>query len=174
MAMARLVFILFLIPFSLSANDLPQIRKEYYAAVNDGKAADRFYTKLKSRASSEPIMIAYLGIAQAVKARHAINPYNKLTYLKSGMKTLNSAVAKSPDDLEIRFLRFTLEHHIPSFLGYSQHLDDDRKSIVKLSKQKKFGEMDKALLQNLLGFMKETKRCSPQEIAILDQAINNG
>lgn len=167
-------FLLVLLLVRSSANDLPQIRKEYYAAVNDEKAAEKFYKKLKAINSSEPIMMAYLGIAQAVRARHAINPYNKLSYLKGGMRALNAAVNKSQNNLEIRFLRFTLEHHIPKFLGYSQHLEIDRKKIVELSRQKKFGTMDKPLLSNLLKFMKQAKRCSPQEIAILDQAINDG
>ena len=172
--MIRLLLVLVFMPVLLSAADLPQIRKEYYAALNDGKAAEKFYDKLRKNNSQEPIMMAYLGIAQAVRARHAINPYNKLSFLKAGMKSLNAAALKSPDDLEIRFLRFTLEHHIPSFLGYSEHLEADKKKILELSKKRRFGAMDKALLMNLLGFMKETKRCSSQEIANLDQAINNG
>jgi hypothetical protein len=118
--------------------------------------------------------MAYLGSAQAIRARHSFNPYNKVTYLKSGLKTLETAVRSSPQDLEIRFLRFSLEHYIPSFLGYSKHLETDRAKIVELAKQRKFGAMDKALLINLLNFMKETKRCSKQEIATLDHAINNG
>lgn len=172
--MIRLIALFLFFPGLVTANDLPQIRKEYYAAVNDGKAAEKFYNKLKKINSSEPLMMAYFGISQAVKARHAINPYNKLSYLRNGMKVLNSAVAKSQDDLEIRFLRFSIEHYIPSFLGYSQHLEADRKKIIELSKQRKFGAMDKALLVNLLKFMKETERCKPQEIAILDESINNG
>ena len=156
------------------ANDLPQIRKDYYRAVNNEKAAETFYSGLKARKSTEPIILAYFGSAQAIRARHAINPYNKLTYLKSGLKTLETAVSSSPQDLEIRFLRFSLEHYIPSFLGFSKHLETDREKIVELAKQRKFGAMDKPLLVNLLTFMKETKRCSKQEIAILDQAINNG
>ena len=172
--MLRLLVVLLFMPVLSSAADLPQIRKEYYAAVNDVKAAEKFYDKLRKNNSQEPILMAYLGIAQAVKARHAINPYTKLSFLKSGMKSLNAAVLKSPDDLEIRFLRFTLEHHVPSFLGYSEHLESDKKKILQLSTQKKFGAMDKALLLNLVSFMKETKRCSSQEIATLDQAINNG
>jgi hypothetical protein len=164
----------FLFPMLVSADDLPQIRKEYYAAVNDEKAADRFYQKLKKQNLSEPLLLAYFGSAQAIRARHAINPYNKVSFLRAGMKTLNSAVAKDSENLEIRYLRFSLEHYIPSFLGYSKHLESDRKKIVELSKQRKFGSMDKVLLVSLLNFMKETKRCSPQEIATLDQAINNG
>ncbi|MEJ6980628.1 hypothetical protein WG906_09225 [Pedobacter sp. P351] len=172
--MVRLLFIMLFASATLNASDLPQIRKDYYSAVNDEKAADRFYQSLKSQNSSEPIVMAYFGSAQAIRARHAFNPYNKISYLKSGLKTLEAAVSKSPDNLEIRFLRFSLEHYIPAFLGYSKHLEADKRKIIELAKQKKFGAMDKPLLLNLVGFMKETKRCSPLEIATLEQVIAHG
>ena len=162
------------LPFLLQANDLPQVRKEYYSAVNNEKSAEKFYESLKKRNPTDPVIMAYFGSAEAIMARHAINPYKKLSYLKSGTKRLNSAVSKAPDNLEIRFLRFSLEHYVPSFLGYSKHLQADKNKIVELVRQRKFGEMDGALLANLVNFMKETKRCSPQEMAILAQAINNG
>jgi hypothetical protein len=170
----KLVLLILAVPLALLSGDLPDIRKEYYVAVNDEKAAEKFYAKLKNAKSADPVIMAYYGSAQAIRARHANNPYNKLAYLRSGMKTLNEAVAKSPENLEIRYLRFSLQHYVPSFLGYSKHLDADRKKIIELTKQRKFGSMDKPLLVGLLQFMKETKRCSPQEIATLDQAINNG
>jgi len=171
--MLRTLFFLFL-PFSVLANDLPQIRKEYYAAVNNAKASEKLYDELRAKGSSDPLVMAYYGSAQALRARHAFNPYHKLAYLKSGFRTLESAVIKSPDNLEIRFLRFSLEHYIPSFLGYSKHLESDKKKIVELAKRKEFGTMDRALLLNMLSFLKETKRYSNQEIAILDHAIKNG
>ena len=172
--MVRLLFVLFFLPLPLFADDLPQIRKDYYAAVNSLAEAEKLYKSLKDRNSAEPVIMAYFGSTQALRAKHTFNPYKKITYLKSGLKVLNAAVDRSSQNLEIRFLRFTLEHYIPSFLGFSEHLDTDRKKIIELCKGKKFGSMDKSLLLNLLSFMKETKRCSPQEIAILSQAINNG
>ncbi|MBC7913719.1 MAG: hypothetical protein H7Y07_06310 [Pyrinomonadaceae bacterium] len=172
--MKKFSLLLLMLPSVLMADDLVQIRKQYYAALTNQKAADKLYKELKSKTVAQPIIMAYFGSVQALRAKHAFNPYNKVSYLKSGLKTLDASVSKSPENLEIRYLRFTLEYYIPSFLGYSKHLETDRKKIIELSKQKKFGAMDKPLLQSLLGFMKETKQCSLQEIASLDQAINNG
>ncbi len=172
--MIRLIVLLLSFPIITYANDLPQIRKDFYLAVNNQKAAESLYERLKAKNSADPTVMAYLGSVQAVRARHAFNPYNKIAYLKSGTKILEAAISKSPETLEIRFLRFSLEHYIPSFLGFSKHLETDKRKIIVLAKQKQFGAMDRPLLLNLLSFMKETKRCSPQEIAILEQAIANG
>jgi len=173
--MDRLILLLIvLFPMTIYANELPQIRKDFYLAIKNGTASEKFYNRLKAKKSSDPTIMAYFGTSQAIRAKHAFNPYNKITYLKSGIKTLEKAVGKSPENLEIRFLRFSLEHYIPSFLGFSKHLETDRKKIVELARQKKFGSMDMPLLLNLVNFMKETKRCSPAEIVILEQVVANG
>ena len=151
--------------------DLNQVRQEYYSAVKDDKAADRFYKKLKSGDLSDPIILAYYGSAEALRAKHAINPYNKISFLKAGLKNLAKAVNARPESLEIRFLRFSLQHYLPSFLGMGKELDTDRKQIVKLVDRKQLGTVDTKLLKNIVSFMKESKRCNANEIAILDKAI---
>jgi len=161
-------------PSVLFAYDLKQMRLEFDQAVNDADAADAFYKKLKAEDKSDPIVLAYFGSAEAVRAKHAWSPYHKISYLKSGLKNLGNAIDKSPSNLEIRFLRFSLEHYIPSFLGYSKHLDIDRKRIIDLIQKKQTDSIDKPLLNNIIAFMKESNRCTAAEIAILDKAIKNG
>lgn len=159
-----------LVPFLLNNYDIKQVRLDYYEAVNSENAAAEFYDKLKKSDLSEPLLLAYYGAAEAVKAKHAWNPYNKIAYLKRGMKNLETAVSKSRDNLEIRFLRFSLEHYIPGFLGFNKHLEEDRKKIVELIQRKQTGLVDKTLLSNIISFMKESKRCTAAEIAILNRA----
>lgn len=172
--MIKLILLTILIPSMLFADELAELRKDYFASINNENAAEKFYNNLKKKSPTDPLVMAYYGSAQALRAKHAFNPYNKISYLKSGLKTLEAAVNKSPDNLEIRFLRFSLEHYIPAFLGYSKHLETDKKKIIYLIQLKKFDPKDKELLNNLLKFMKETKRCSAEEIAILDNIIANG
>src|SRR5688500_18402559 len=110
--MDRLILLLIvLFPMTIYANELPQIRKDFYLAIKNGTASGKFYNRLKAKISSDPTIMAYFGTSQAIRAKHAFNPYNKITYLKSGIKTLEKAVGKSPENLEIRFLRFSLEHY---------------------------------------------------------------
>lgn len=172
--MIKLILLTIFIPSMLFADELAELRKDYFASINNENAAEKFYNNLKKKSPTDPLVMAYYGSAQALRAKHAFNPYNKISYLKSGLKTLEAAVNKSPDNLEIRFLRFSLEHYIPAFLGYSKHLETDKKKIIYLIQLKKFDPKDKELLNNLLKFMKETKRCSAEEIAILDNIIANG
>ena len=168
------IFLLLFLPQALFAYDIRKIRLEYNAAVNDEKKADEFYSKLEKMRPLDPLLLAYFGSAEAVKAKHALNPYSKLAYLKSGSKTLNLSVSKSPDNLEIRFLRFTLEHYVPKFLGYSKHLPEDKKKIIDLIAKRQFGEVDSSLLKNIISFMKESRRCTKAELEVLNKALPNG
>ena len=169
-----MLFLVFFLFTSCYGQQLSVLREEYYKAINDAKAADRLYEKLKQKSASDPVIMAYLGSSQALKARFSWNPYNKLSYLSQGLKTLGIAVSRSPENLEIRFLRFSLVHYLPAFLGYSNTLDADKKMIVELIRRERFGSMDSVLLKNLIGFMKETKRCTPGELAILNGVVLNG
>jgi len=166
-----LLILMFCFPLVGFGYDLNEIRLEFYDAVRNEKAADKFYKKLKGENLNDPMLLAYFGSAEAVRAKHSWNPYNKVAYLKSGLKNLNNAVSAKPDNLEIRFLRFSLEHYIPSFLSMSDHLDTDKTHIVKLIEKRQLGLVDASLLKNIINFMKDTKRCNASEIAILDKAI---
>lgn len=171
MSILNLILLVFTLSASPLNTDLPQIRKDYYAAVNSEKAADKFHQRLKNMGSDKPVIQAYYGSSQAIRARHAINPYNKMKFLSDGLKTLQLAVNNDPENLEIRFLRFSLQHYVPSFLGMSKELTMDKAKIVSLFKQKMFGTLDETMLKGIVSFMKESKRCSVSEIAVLDRSI---
>ena len=159
---------------SLNAQSLSTVRKEYYEAINSSKATNKLYGKLVEAKPVDPLIMAYLGSAQALKARFSWNPYNKLAYLSEGLKTLGDAVNKSPRNLEIRFLRFSLVHYLPAFLGYGNTLGADKEMIVDLIRNRKYGLIDATLLKSIIGFMKETKHCTKEEIALLNNAVSNG
>lgn len=156
----------------VQGQQLQDVRKNYYAAITNARAADSFYRRISALNHSDPLLLAYFGSAQALRARFSWNPYNKLSYLSDGIKTLKQAVQKDPDNLEIRFLRFSLVHYLPGFLGYGDTLEQDRRAIIELVKRKQFGQIEKDMLKNLVDFMKKSNRCGAQEIAILEQASN--
>src|SRR6476661_3554940 len=90
--------------------DIQKIRKDYIASIKNESTAVKLYEQLQAIKNPDPLILAYLGSAQAIRAKHAWSPINKLNYLKEGCKTLDKAVNKNPNQLEIRFLRFSLQH----------------------------------------------------------------
>lgn len=167
-------FVLFLFVANLSDSfsyDIDKIRRNYIEGVSSEKAASKLYEELKNIEQPSPLILAYLGSSDALRAKHSWNPVNKLAYLKKGCKILNKAVTLSPNQIEIRFLRFSLEHYLPDFLGYSQHLAEDRKKLIELAKQKEVvkKQIDQTILKNIIKFLIESKRCTAEEINVLNK-----
>ncbi|TZF81884.1 hypothetical protein FW774_17730 [Pedobacter sp. BS3] len=166
--MMRLLFVLVLCYHTAFTQDMKTLRNRYYEALQHATSADKLYDEMKGKTISDPLVMAYWGSVQALKARYSWNPYNKIKYLKQGLQTLQLAVNRDAGNLEIRFLRFTLEYYIPAFLGYSNELTTDRVKIVELLGKKRFGKLDKPLVMNIVQFMKDNGKCTPAELKVLN------
>ncbi|MFM6977080.1 MAG: hypothetical protein ACKOW2_09580 [Sphingobacteriaceae bacterium] len=167
-----LIFI-FLLVFShiTQAQDLPKIKKAMVLAVESEEITDSLYKKLTALNSDDPLIWAYIATLDGLKAKHAWNPYLKLKYVNRSQKLIGRAVAAEPDDLEIRFMRFSLQHYTPAFLGFSKDLEEDKRVILHLFELKKFGHSDADLVRNIAKFMLDTNRCTPGEVQLLKKFV---
>ena len=59
---------------------------------------------------------------------------SKLTTFKKGKKNIELAISKEPENVEIRYIRFSVQKNAPSFLGYNNNLKEDRDFLVKNKK----------------------------------------
>jgi hypothetical protein len=140
--------------------DIHTLRREYLQAVENEKKTNELLETLTKENSQEPLRIGYKGALEALKAKHAFNPYNKMTYLKKAQKTFEQAIGQSPEDVELRFLRFSVQHYLPAFLGASKNLEEDKQVIVKNINQP---ALDKDVRTTVARFLIESKRCNATE-----------
>jgi hypothetical protein len=110
-------------------SNISEVRNIYKEAIENSEKADQLVAKTQSQ-KSNALMHAYYGTGVALQAKHSWSPSTKLSKAKAAAIALNAAVNASPTDLEIRFLRFSFEANIPSFLDMSEHLDADKKWIL--------------------------------------------
>ncbi len=155
------------------AIDINQLRKDYILSVDDSDKADAVCRKLESIKNPDALTLAYLGSIQAIKGKHAWNPVNKMSYLKQGFSTIDRAVLKDPNLLEVRFLRFSLQYYVPAFLGYSKNLIADKDKIVSLIRNTTASnlKMEKEVFKNIVNFMIDSKKCTAQEVAVLKNVL---
>jgi hypothetical protein len=156
-----------------SAPDLKKIREDYIASINSSEKAETLCAQLQAVKNPDALIMAYLGSAQAIKAKHAWNPVNKMSFLNQGFKTINQAVAKDPNNLEVRFLRFSLQYYVPGFLGYSKNLDNDKEKIISLLQNQRNTNLnvDKKIIKDMVNFMIDSKKCDAKEIEILKKVL---
>ncbi|MFC3198925.1 hypothetical protein ACFOET_14980 [Parapedobacter deserti] len=115
--------------FSLSAQDLNDIRLSYRDATKSQAQAQAFYEPLQNVSKSDkPVLVAYKGAGLMLLAR-----YEKLTErgpkVKEAIPWIEQAVADEPHNPEIRLIRLSVQEHLPKFLKYNQDIEADRQFI---------------------------------------------
>lgn len=152
-------------------SDLRIIRELFYEAVEDESkllALEQFLHINYSK-SPQPIIIAYYGAVDALKAKHVFNPFSKLSYVISALDILEKSVQLEPRDLEIRFIRFSILHHLPGILGYGKERREDQQIIVELLKERDYSRVDYSLQKGIIEFMLDSNRLSSDNINELKQ-----
>jgi hypothetical protein len=149
--------------------DVLEVRKAMLRAIKSPKVTDSLYTELAKINKKQPLILGYFGSLQALKAKDSWNPYKKVKMLTSSHKTMEQAVNASPNDMEIRFLRFSIEFYLPGFLGLSKDMANDKNMVLQQLKQKHYGSADKDYVKNIIKFMIDSKQCTAQEVAFLHE-----
>jgi len=122
------IFLLILLS-GLFLHDVTEVRRLYTLATTDEEKANELveYTKLHS--SENIVILGYMGAAEILLAKYAFSPISKWNYFNRGKKILESAIIKDPNNLELRFLRLTIQENIPAILGYSSLIENDMKFL---------------------------------------------
>jgi hypothetical protein len=146
---------------------LAEIRKQYVQGAENEDTAEKLLKALG--AADTPVTLAYKGATQAVMAKYATLPSKKYSLAKKGLAMINSAIAKDPENIEIRYLRFTIQENVPGFLGLSGDMDKDKAVIVRNVSKRKDYQIDDAFLKEMVLFMIDSDECSDEEIEKLKQ-----
>lgn len=79
--------------------------------------------------SENPTILAYVVAIEMKQAEYTSNPYTKLKIFNDSKTKLNTLIAENPDDAHMRYLRLMLQEKTPSFLGYNEHIEEDKKFL---------------------------------------------
>jgi len=161
------------------ASSLPEIRKQFYSAVEDREEAEKLYALLNSKSMSsavsrDPVIKAYKGASETLLGKHYLNPYSKYKYLKSGLEIIAQSVRKDPSNLEIRFIRFSILHYIPSFLGYGEERNEDLKVIYNELKNRDYTRLSKKIQTGIIEFVIRSGRLTSEQESVMNNLLNEG
>jgi hypothetical protein len=111
--------------------DINMVRALYQQAPADEKACRELIEILKPyNETNNPLLCGYKASATMIMAKHVFNPFSKLSYFNQGKNMMEKAIATSPQNVELRFLRFAAQTKIPSFLGYKEKIKNDKKFLL--------------------------------------------
>ncbi|WP_294819113.1 hypothetical protein [uncultured Flavobacterium sp.] len=96
----------------LSPGDLDRVRSDYMLAMGDSKRYAKMIAWLETR-KEDPLCLDYLGGFRAINARHLSGPLRKLQSFRRGTAEIDQAVLLRPKDVEIRFIRHSIQLGAP-------------------------------------------------------------
>lgn len=148
----------------VAQGDITQLREMFFKASQNEQEANRMSMHLDTLQIQEKyVLMGYQAASKFLLSKYAINPYHKWTLFKQGRNLMEKAVVSLPQDIEIRYLRFTIQTHLPRMLGYDEGIEPDKKMLFHYLKGEQEGT-DKGLVLAIRDALLVSGECNQDEI----------
>ncbi len=127
--------VLWLTSYVANAINLGTVRANYQKVISDKTLCKSMITELEKTRNNSVTHLAYLGSMQTIWANHIVNPISKLNTFNAGKKNIEHAIKNAPNNVELRFIRLSVQKNAPSFLGYDSNIKEDTEFIRKYRHQ---------------------------------------
>ncbi len=122
---------LFFILYTLPQNNIDSIRKLYTEASNDEKKTLELYQITEKKSKGKGIIYkGYYGAALTLKAKYAKKRKDKISFFKEGAQLIENAIKKDSTNIELRFIRLSIQEHAPKITRYKKNIEEDRNFIT--------------------------------------------
>ncbi len=161
MKIGWLLFLLLILTKPMQNASLNEIRTLYAMAPNNRIASEKLSTLCLSIDSiASPVLVCYKGASTMIEAKYQINPLNKLAKFNEGKLLIEKAFKREPNNIEIRFIRFSIQTNIPTFLGYHSDIEEDKKNLINNMSL----IADTLLKTNINNCLSKSKYCTIEEL----------
>ena len=127
--MKSFIYILFF-SFLFSNPSVSEIRELYKEAANSREITQQLYAKLKGvKKTDNAVLVAYKGASLILIAKNSKEKKNKKANFKKGIELLEYSIARNPKNIELRFIRLTIQERAPKFLKYKNNISEDTSLI---------------------------------------------
>lgn len=85
----------------------------------------------KTDISKSNLLLGYKGAVELGMARHDANVFKKMGWFGDGKENLEKSIKNDPQNIELRFLRLTIQANLPEFLGYNENKEKDKAFVLE-------------------------------------------
>lgn len=147
--------------------DLQQIRIAYKETVQDKSKVVQFNKQLSLVSkSSKPELVAYKGASIALVARKAKTIKEKKSGFLKGIALVEYAIKKTPNNIEARFVRLSIQENTPKLLKYKENITEDKQFIYKQFPLIK----NTSLKKYLKAYILQSKAFSDEEKSVISKS----
>ncbi len=110
---------------------LEEARKIYAESMSNKAACEAAYLKISPISNSENnSLTGYKGAITMAMAKYLKTPKDKMAYFKRGKQQLESVILKDEKNIELKFIRFTIQSNCPAALKYDKEKASDKEFIL--------------------------------------------
>ena len=130
------IFIILIFFFSTSAFSqgmtLEEARKVYSESMANKAICEAAYKKISTnvQALDNHLLMGYKAAISIALSKHLKSTKEKIAHFNSGKKLMESSIEKDIKNVELRFLRFTIQSNCPAALKYNKNLVPDKLFII--------------------------------------------
>lgn len=138
-------------------NKLEKARLLYYKSVEDRTKIDEaieLFQELGKEKDLEAVALTYVGSLTALRAKHAFWPQAKLKFTNHGLKIMDEAINKAPENIEALFIYGSTCFYLPFFFNRNDEAQQSFHKIVHLLPEN-IKKKDEKFTANILTFIIE-------------------
>lgn len=146
--------------FTILLISIEEARRLYPDAMEDASKTDILHQKLSDISlEDESVLYGYKGATYTLKAKHAKAIRDKKTFFKEGVAIIEASIAAEPDNIELRFIRLSVQENAPKILKYRDKIEVDKKYILA-----HLADLEDGSLRNLIHkYIKDSKTFTDSE-----------
>lgn len=128
--MKYLAFMILFVSGVVNSQDLKEIRVQYPTAVKSSDETSQLAALLLNKnISNSPVLMAYKGAVLTLKAKYSKSKQEKKDNFREGVSIIENAIKADSLNIEIRYIRLTIQENSPKFLGYHKNIEEDKMFI---------------------------------------------
>ena len=148
---------------------LEEARKNYYECTRDKQTCELLFSRLsESHSENNTVLNGYYGAVAANLANHTREPAQKIRLFNLGRRLLENAILSDSLNLELRFLRFSIQENCPPTLHYSSQITADKTFIIK----NMGSASSRSLKKNMAGYLSTSRHLTGEEKEKVKQVLN--
>lgn len=140
--------------------DITEVRRDYKNAVISKAIAFELNSKLEVISKNDAkVFVAYKGAVISITAKYKSSNKLKSSTFKSGVSLIEYAVENDADNIEVRFVRLSVQQNSPRFLKYHNDIESDKSFILN-----NFNSIQSSDFKNYLkGYILESENFTKDE-----------
>ncbi len=111
------------------------------------------------------VLVAYKAASLTLLAKNSKGVKSKKAYFKEGVTLLEFIISENPKNIELRFIRLTIQEKTPKFLKYKANISEDKSFIYNQLKNVK----NSNLRAYIKGYVLQSKLFSIEEKNVISE-----